>query len=152
MQSALRQRSGQLLVMLSCLDIHSIPQRQRPRINLRAQRRRCKLIRFSIQTFITNHGISALLQNLSTQRPSPNSPSASHSTLSLTTSPSAAPYAYSIRVPFRYSHRTRPTLPPPFPCSPQGADMPPCPRTLWTFRMRGWKAGIPAIKVHVSRS
>ena len=62
---------------------------------------------------------------------------------------SALPRAYSIRVPFRYYRRTRPSLPPPFPCSPQRTETPPCPRTLWTFRMKARKEGVPGIKVHV---
>lgn len=57
--------------------------------------------------------------------------------------------AFSTRVPFRYCHRTRPTLPPPFPCSPHMSETPPCPRTLWTFKMKARKGDVPGIKVHV---
>ncbi|KAI1793365.1 hypothetical protein LXA43DRAFT_239743 [Ganoderma leucocontextum] len=54
-----------------------------------------------------------------------------------------------IRVPFRYSHRTRPTLAPPFPCSPHRTETPPCPHTLWMFKMKARKEDMPGIKVHV---
>lgn len=62
---------------------------------------------------------------------------------------STLPRACSIRVPFRYCHRTRPTLPPPFPCSPRRTESPPRPRTLWTFNMKARKEDVPVIKVHV---
>ncbi|TBU27194.1 hypothetical protein BD311DRAFT_402452 [Dichomitus squalens] len=62
-------------------------------------------------------------------------------------SSSALPHACRVRVPFRYSHRTRPTLSPPFSRNPQRTETPQCPRTLWTFKLRGRKADVPGIKV-----
>ncbi|KAI0648144.1 hypothetical protein C8Q79DRAFT_905770 [Trametes meyenii] len=53
----------------------------------------------------------------------------------------------SMRVPFRYTHRTCPALPGPFPCGIQKADGKP--RTLFVFQMRPWRGSSPGIKVHV---
>ncbi|KAI0755063.1 hypothetical protein C8Q80DRAFT_408316 [Daedaleopsis nitida] len=53
----------------------------------------------------------------------------------------------SVCVPFRYAHRTRPSLPGPFPCNPKMAEN--RPRTLFVYRMRALRGDAPAIKVHL---
>ncbi|KAI0712060.1 hypothetical protein C8Q76DRAFT_476666 [Earliella scabrosa] len=50
-------------------------------------------------------------------------------------------------VPFRYVHRTRPTLAGPFPVNPTHTET--RPRTLFVYRMRSVRGDAPGIKVHV---
>ncbi|KAI0670875.1 hypothetical protein C8Q78DRAFT_1069599 [Trametes maxima] len=54
---------------------------------------------------------------------------------------------HSMRVPFRYTHRTCPALPSPFPCNIRNSER--NPRTLFVFQMRPWRGSSPGIKVHV---
>ena len=53
----------------------------------------------------------------------------------------------SVCVPFRYVHRTRPTLAGPFPVNPTHTET--RPRTLFVYRMRSVRGDAPGIKVHV---
>ncbi|KAH9847955.1 hypothetical protein C2E23DRAFT_740732 [Lenzites betulinus] len=52
-----------------------------------------------------------------------------------------------MRVPFKYTHRTRPAHPGPFPSNPQRTDD--APRTLFEFRMHPRRSGGTPIDVHV---
>ncbi|KAI0661977.1 hypothetical protein C8Q70DRAFT_909835 [Cubamyces menziesii] len=51
------------------------------------------------------------------------------------------------KVPFRYTHLTRPALQGPFPYMAQKTES--GPRTLFVFQMRRWRSSSPGIKVHV---
>ncbi|KAI0365703.1 hypothetical protein BV20DRAFT_953703 [Pilatotrama ljubarskyi] len=53
----------------------------------------------------------------------------------------------SMRVPFRYTFRTRPALPGPFLRAAQKIEDKP--RTVFLFHIRPWRNGAPGIKVHV---
>ena len=59
----------------------------------------------------------------------------------------ALPRTRSVRVPFRYSPRTRPLIPGPFPSIPE--KTPTRPRTLFVYQMRSSRDDAPVIKVHV---
>ncbi|KAI0632333.1 hypothetical protein C8Q77DRAFT_1059693 [Trametes polyzona] len=52
-----------------------------------------------------------------------------------------------MNMPFQYTHRTRPALAGPFPSNPRKTEDKP--RTLFTFQMRPWRAGMSGIDVHV---
>lgn len=53
----------------------------------------------------------------------------------------------SVCVPFRYAHRTRPSLPGPFPSNRTRSDK--RPQTLFVYQMRSLRQDAPSIKVHV---